>query len=179
MTPSQPNGTSAHLAHLLSPGRALIICGIMSAALLGGAFLFEYVGGLLPCRMCIWQRWAHAAIIACALIGTFMPPPRQAGLGLILVGSTAALSATLAGYHAGVEWHLWAGPSGCTASLAGNVSAALLVDQLLATPVVRCDEVPWSLFGLSMAGWNMIFSLDILAVALMSLIAGLKAKSAK
>ena len=78
----------------------------------------------------------------------------------------------MAGYHAGVEWQLWEGPAGCTASLAAGASAADLVDQLLATPVVRCDDVPWSLFGLSMAGWNTLFSFDILAVALLSFILG-------
>ena len=77
-------------------------------------------------------------------------------------------SAAIAGFHAGVEWKLWDGPSGCSASLGNSGDMALLVDQLLATPVVRCDEVPWSLFGISMAGWNTILSLDIAGFALMS-----------
>ena len=92
--------------------------------------------------------------------------------GAICDMPVALISFGLAGYHAGVEWQLWEGPAGCTASLAAGASAADLVDQLLATPVVRCDDVPWSLFGLSMAGWNMLFSLDISAVALLSFILG-------
>jgi disulfide bond formation protein DsbB len=67
---------------------------------------------------------------------------------------------------------LWDGPAGCTANLAAGASTADLVDQLLATPVVRCDDVPWSLFGLSMAGWNALFSLDIAAVATLAFIFG-------
>ncbi len=159
---------------LLSPRRAMLLCGLMSATLLVGAFLFEYVGGLAPCRMCIWQRWAHVAIIVCALPALVGLSPRLAQAGLAILAAAAATSAAIAGYHAGVEWGLWAGPSGCTANLDSNLSAGSLVDQLLATPVVRCDDVPWSLFGISMAGWNALFSLDIMAIALMSLLAAHK-----
>ena len=81
-------------------------------------------------------------------------------------------SVGIAGYHAGVEWQLWAGPAGCTAALLSGGSTADLVDSLLATPVIRCDDVPWSLFGLSMAGWNMLLSVDIVALAIMSFIFG-------
>ena len=108
-------------------------------------------------------------LVICALVSATLL------VGALLfehVGGMAPCSFGVAGYHAGVEWQLWEGPAGCTASLAAGASAADLVDQLLATPVVRCDDVPWSLFGLSMAGWNALFSLDISAVALLSFILG-------
>ena len=108
-------------------------------------------------------------MIAAAASGLLFIPPRTA---LLLTLAAALISFGVAGYHAGVEWQLWEGPAGCTASLAAGAVAADLVDQLLATPVVRCDDVPWSLFGLSMAGWNALFSLDISAVALLSFILG-------
>jgi len=164
-----PSQLRTELSVFLEPRRALLICAAISAMLLMGAFLFEYVGGLAPCRMCIWQRWAHVAVIGAAFIGLTALPPRI-GLGLTLLAALA--SAGIAGYHAGVEWQLWAGPSGCTAGLGSGASAADLVDQLLATPVVRCDDVPWSLFGLSMAGWNSLISLDISAVAILAMIFG-------
>ncbi|MEK9719351.1 MAG: disulfide bond formation protein B, partial [Candidatus Puniceispirillum sp.] len=63
----------------------------------------------------------------------------------------------------------WSGPDGCTANLSLDGNISQITDQLLATPVVRCDDVAWSLFGLSMAGWNALISLDIVAVALISL----------
>jgi len=174
LTPRKPpSQLRAELSAILAPRHGLMICAAMSAALLAGAFLFEHVGGLAPCRMCIWQRWAHVAVIGAAAAGLLALPPR---IGLVLTCLAALASAGLAGYHAGVEWQLWAGPAGCTAGLAGGASAADLVDQLLATPVVRCDDVPWSLFGLSMAGWNMLFSLDISAVALLALIFGGRVK---
>lgn len=148
---------------ILPSGRALLVCGIISTSLLGGAFLFEIFGGLAPCSLCIWQRWVHAAIVLATLLG-LSPLPRRPILGLVAVA--AATSIAIAGYHAGVEWNLWQGPQGCTATLSSNLSTTALVDDLLATPVVRCDEVPWSLFGLSMAGWNALISIDILIVSL-------------
>ena len=93
-------------------------------------------------------------------------------VGLVITIIAALSSVSIAGYHAGVEWQLWAGPGGCTAVLNTGTDAADLVDSLLATPVVRCDDVPWSLFGLSMAGWNMLLSVDILALATLSFIFG-------
>ena len=144
----------------------LMIAGGISAALLGGALLFEYVGGLAPCSLCIWQRWPHLAVIILAVIGLRGIMPRQM-LGLILLAGL--ISAALGSYHAGIEWGFWAGPSGCTANLALNGDITTMTQQLLDTPLVRCDDVAWSLFGLSMAGWNALISLDIIAAALISL----------
>ena len=157
------------LSVILAPRHGLLACAGMSAALLVGAFLFEYVGGMAPCSLCIWQRWAHVAVIVASMIGLLMLPSRTA---LLLPAAAALASFGIAGYHAGVEWQLWAGPAGCTANLNAGLGAADLVDQLLATPVVRCDDVPWSLFGLSMAGWNALLSLDIAGVALLAFIFG-------
>ena len=164
------------LSVLLAPRNGLIICGLVSAALLAGAFLFEYVGGLAPCKLCIWQRWAHVGIIVAAGAGLAFLPLRTA---LLITMAAALTSAGIAGYHAWVEWKLWEGPSGCSSALGGNLSASDLVDSLLATPVVRCDDVPWSLFGLSMAGWNTLLSLDISGVALLSFIFGGRKVSAE
>ena len=144
----------------------LLIAGLISTALLGGALLFQYLGGLAPCSLCIWQRWPHLAVMILALAGLRGIQPR---LMLMLICLAGIISAGLGAYHAGVEWRLWSGPTGCTASLALDGNIAVITDQLLATPLVRCDEVAWSLFGLSMAGWNALISLDIVAIALISL----------
>ena len=150
----------------ISRQTGLLIAGLISTTLLGGALLFQYVGGLAPCSLCIWQRWPHLAVMILALAGLRGIQPR---LMLILICLAGIVSAGLGAYHAGVEWRLWSGPTGCTASLALDGSIAAITDQLLATPLVRCDEVAWSLFGLSMAGWNALISLDIIAIALISL----------
>ena len=144
----------------------LIITGSISTTLLGGALLFEYVGGLTPCSLCIWQRWPHLAVIVAAFIGLRGVMPREMLLLTFIAGS---ISVGLGGYHAGIEYGFWAGPAGCTANLAFDGDIKTLTQQLLITPLVRCDEVPWSLFGISMAGWNALISLDIVAAALISL----------
>ena len=159
------------IRYLLPVNRALLICAAMSSCLLLGAFLFEYVGGFVPCKMCIWQRWAHGAVVLVALSGLMLPADIRKNASLLLVFLAAVTSAAIAAFHVGVEWHLWEGPSGCSVPLGNSGDITLLVDQLLATPVVRCDEAPWSLFGISMAGWNTILSLDIAGFALMSWIA--------
>ena len=151
----------------MTVNRGLSFSCAISACLLAGAFAFQYLGGLMPCSLCIWQRWPHAIIIVAAVIGLRGIAPTAM---IALIAVTAAVSVGLGGYHAGVEWQLWQGPSGCTASLNSNIAAADLVDQLLATPVVRCDEVAWSFLGISMAGWNAIFSLNMFLVALFTML---------
>ena len=158
----------------ISAGLSILICAAISASLYAGALWFQYVGGLMPCSMCLWQRWPHIIIVLLAMIALFVRMPH---LVLTAIAITAATSVILAGYHAGVEWQLWSGPSGCTASLTNSVDLTSLTDSLLATSVVRCDEVAWSFMGLSMAGWNSLFSLDIFLIALISLLQEKKAAS--
>jgi disulfide bond formation protein DsbB len=144
----------------------LMIAGGISTALLGGALLLQYMGGFAPCALCIWQRWPHLAVIIMAFIGLRGVMPRGM-LWLILI--TGVISVGLGGYHAGIEYGFWAGPTACTANLAKDGDIKALTQQLLSIPLTRCDEVVWSLFGLSMASWNALISLDIIAVALISL----------
>ena len=129
-----------------------------SAALLLGAFWFQYVGGLYPCPLCIWQRWPHAAAVliggaALALPGRVWP----------LLGALAALAtAATGGFHAGVELGWWQGLDSCAGAGVGGLSGAALLDPTAnVPPPVRCDAVAWSLLGISMAGWNMLASLGL------------------
>ena len=147
----------------ISADQGILICGSISASLYAGALWFQYVGGLMPCNLCLWQRWPHIIIVLIAVIALFVRMPRVV---LTTIAITAATSVILATYHAGVEWQLWSGPGGCTASLTSSGDLTSLTDSLLATPFVRCDEVAWSFLGLSMAGWNTLFSLDICLIAL-------------
>ncbi len=149
----------------ISQRLGLSIAGGISTTLLGGALLFEYVGGLAPCSLCIWQRWPHLAVMVAAFIGLRGVMPRGMLWLTFIAGS---ISVGLGGYHAGIEYGLWAGPTGCSANLLYDGDIKALTQQLLDTPLVRCDEVQWSLFGLSMAGWNALISLDIIAAALIS-----------
>ena len=134
---------------------AAVLAG--SAALLGGALLFQYVGGLAPCEMCVWQRWPHVAALALGLVAWALRSNRAV---VALAAFAVLVSAGLAVFHVGVEQQWWQGVTACSASLAGGSQADILA-SIMNTPLVRCDAVAWSLFGISMAGWNAVLSAGI------------------
>jgi len=136
-----------------------------SAALLLGALAFQHLGGMAPCKLCLWQRWPHGAAIALGLAGMVAWPALMAGLGAL----AALVTAGIAGYHTGVERGWWPGPSDCSGGPVSGMSSEELFDQIMAAPLVRCDEVPWEMWGLSMASWNMLVSLGLAAIWLMAL----------
>ncbi len=128
------------------------------AALLAGAYGSQYIGGLAPCEMCHWQRWAHFAALAFALAALAAGRLPDRGRSLVWLAGLAILTSGAIGfYHAGVEAGLFEGFTRCAAVAAGGSSEDLLA-EIMAAPLVRCDEVQWQLFGISMAGWNAILS---------------------
>ncbi len=135
------------------------------SALLGGALAFEYIGGLYPCEMCLWQRWALVAALALALLGWALGHARAV---LALSALAVLVGAGIAGFHVGVEQQWWKGITECAATPIGGSTADIL-GAVLAAPIVRCDAIAWSLFGISMARWNLVFSSLIGAVALWKL----------
>lgn len=126
-----------------------------SLALLLGAWGFQHLGGLPPCKMCIWQRYPHGAAILIGVLALALP--RQVLLPL-LGALAASTTAAIGVFHAGVEQGWWEGPTSCTSGDIGGLSTQELMDQILSAPLVRCDDIPWELFGLSMAGWNAVLS---------------------
>lgn len=136
-----------------------------SAALLAGAFAFQYVGGMAPCTLCIWQRWPHAVAVLIGLLAL-----RVRGPVLPLIGTLAlVVTAGLALFHTGVERHWWEGLASCSAGSIAGISAQDLIDPAKAVaPVVRCGDVAWSMAGLSMASWNGILSVLLAGVWLMA-----------
>jgi disulfide bond formation protein DsbB len=135
-----------------------------SLALLFGAFAFQHLGGLAPCAMCLWQRWPHAAAAVIGALALAVP-----GRLLPLAGALAAATGAALGlYHTGVERGWWEGPDTCTAGPVAGIAPGDLLEQILAAPVVRCDEVAWEWLGLSMAGWNALLSLGLAALWLMA-----------
>ncbi|MEL6233446.1 MAG: disulfide bond formation protein B [Pseudomonadota bacterium] len=154
------------MARVLSVDRGFVmLAGLGSAALLLAALGFQYLGGLAPCAMCIWQRWPHAVALGAAALGLSVMPRLAAGLGAaaMLTGAGLAL------YHVGVEQRWWEGPATCSAGDISGLSAEALMAQIMTAPIVRCDEIAWELAGISMAGWNGLASLALAAVWLISL----------
>ena len=140
----EPGAASLRLARLL----ALLV----PAALLAGAYGSEYLGGLAPCEMCYWQRYAHWAALALALLA-FVGGGRAA---VVLAALAILASGGIGAWHAGIELGIFEGVTECTATATG--SGEDLLEQILAAPTVRCDEVQFSFLGISMAGWNAILS---------------------
>jgi disulfide bond formation protein DsbB len=134
--------------------RARLIALLLPFALLAGALGSQYLGGLFPCEMCHWQRWPHYAAVGLAALA-FLVTPAAKPL-TILAGIAILISGAIGVFHAGVEYGFWEGLTRCAS--AGGGSGDILAD-IMATPMIRCDEVQWSLFGISLAGWNAIFSL--------------------
>jgi len=139
------------------PGFAALCAALTSAALLLGAFYFQYVALLAPCEMCIWQRWPHgAAILFGGLAAALARTRKELALALAWLAILAlALSGFIGIFHAGVEWSLWPGPSDCTGG--GYVPGSEEFTGSL--KIVRCDEAAWRLFGVSLAGYNALISL--------------------
>jgi disulfide bond formation protein DsbB len=155
------NATFAR-AVLARPRLLPVVALLASGALLGGAWAFQLGGGLAPCELCHWQRYPHYAALALALL--LLPlgrgaPGRLLGLFALLFGLAWLASAGVGVFHVGVEQHWWKGLEACGAGgIDGTLSIEALKAQILAAPVIRCDEVPWSLFGISLAGYNALIS---------------------
>lgn len=132
--------------------RARLMALAVPALLLAGAYVSQYGFGLFPCEMCWWQRWPHFAALLFASLA-FLVPPKRIWVGL--AGVAILLSGAIGAFHAGVEYGWWEGITPCTAAIGGGTNA---FDSIMNAPLVRCDIAPWSLFGISLAGWNFLIS---------------------
>ncbi len=151
-------------APLFDAANALLAILVASTAVLGAALASQYWGGLAPCELCLYQRWAYAAAIVLSLAG-LVALRGLAARRLLTALCTAAFTGggCIAFYHAGVEQGWFAGPGSCSGVGLEARTVEDLRRILEAAPVVRCDEIPWSLFGVSLAGYNFIVS-AVLAV---------------
>ena len=132
--------------------RARTVAFVTPLALLGGALVGQFAFGLIPCELCVEQRWPHVAALLLAG-AAFAVRDRAAVRWLVVVAAGGlATSALIGGYHAGVEYGWWQGPN-CGAGGGGALA------DILARPVVACDKVQWSLLGVSLAGFNFLISL--------------------
>lgn len=135
------------------------------ALLLAGAYVSQYIFGLYPCEMCWWQRWPHFVAIGLVALAYLRPPGR---IFVWLAAAAIAVSGLIGGFHAGVEYGWWEGLTACatTASAGGDP-----LEAILNAPITRCDVAPWTLMGISLAGWNFLFSCAS-ALAIAMLLAG-------
>lgn len=145
----------------LSRRMLILLATLGSVGLLGGAFAFQYIGGLAPCQLCLWQRWPHAAAILIGVVALVTGWRGLAWLGALTALATAGIGV----FHVGVEQLWWEGLASCTAGSIEGISTADLLNPAadVAAPV-RCDEIAWTMLGISMAGWNVILSLVLAGI---------------
>jgi disulfide bond formation protein DsbB len=141
------------LARALEPSRACLLLALASAAILLGALGLQYLGGLPPCPLCIWQRWPYVALIVLGLAGWRVWPRAMLGLATLVLLAGAGVAA----YHVGIEQGWWALPAGCVAG--GDAQSVEELKRMLAEAPPTCDQVGFTFLGLSLAGWNLLASL--------------------
>ena len=126
-------------------------------ALMAGALGSQYWGGLYPCEMCHWQRWPHYVAIVFALAAFGMSNASVQRLLVLAAALAIAVSGGIGAFHAGVEYGWWDGLAQCSTmpgSGGGNI-----IDDIMKTPLIRCDQAQWTLAGISLAGFNAVISL--------------------
>ncbi|WP_441230805.1 disulfide bond formation protein B [Tardiphaga sp. 215_C5_N2_1] len=167
---------TAQTAHTSTPASsnpalvAALAVGLIALATLAGAWFFQLVLDIRPCPLCLEQRYAYYLAIPLAVlvaIAAARDVPRGLVVtGLVVLALAALANAVLGGYHAGVEWTFWQGPTDCSGPVVDLGKAGSLLERLDTVKVIRCDEVQWRFLGLSLAGYNVLISLLMAAIAL-------------
>jgi len=159
-----------HARHADDPVRvAALATALVAAVTLAGVWFFELVLDIRPCPLCLQQRYAYYLALPLALAIAFAATrgaPRSLLIaGLAILALAALANSSLGAYHAGVEWKFWQGPTDCSGPVVDLGSAGNLLERLDTVRVIRCDEVQWRFLGLSLAGYNVLISLSMAAIA--------------
>ena len=133
--------------------RANLLAFLLPTALMAGALGLQFIGHLYPCEMCHWQRWPHYAAIALALVAFFLKPPARP-IMIALAALAILTSGAIGVFHAGVEYHWWEGITTCSSTAAGTS-----LQDIMRAPLIRCDQAQWTFYGISLAGFNALFSI--------------------
>ena len=153
---------------LFQPNIAHYPIGLACCLVIATAYAFEYLANLQPCVLCLYQRIPYAIAIGLMLLVAILRKHTQLNLILFIATSAVfAIGSAIAIFHIGVEQQLWQGTPEC-GNFIKTDSVEALRQQLLAQPIVRCDEVTWSLFGISMAGYNFLISSSLLLYSLVT-----------
>ena len=143
----------------MQPRLAFVFAIAAASGALGVALLAQYAGGLAPCPLCIYQRYPYGVVVALGLLGLLLASrPRARATLLALVGLAFLATAGIAAFHVGVEQGWWQGTSSCGGAPDATQGFQAFKDQILNAPLVACGDVPWSLFGVSIAGYNFLYA---------------------
>lgn len=151
---------------LCRPATALRLLALAALGSLLFVYVAEYGFDLQPCYLCLWQRGPYFALLAITIGVLLRPTDKMIALAIAFAAVALASGLGLAVFHSGVERHWWAGTEQCALRPLNGGGELSLREQLLQTPVARCDQISWSLFGLSMTNYNALLSLGLLGYCL-------------
>ena len=147
--------------------RLALLLLALAGATIGGALVIEAMG-YKPCELCLLGRipyYVGIGLAAATALAAWLGRERLAGVGLAALALCFIAGAGIAAYHTGVEYKLWPGPAECTGSLTPTLSSEDFLKALKRVKPVRCDEPALVIFGLSLAGWSVLVSLGLAALA--------------
>lgn len=154
---------------------SILLSLVFSVGMLVAVFVFQFGLNLQPCVLCVYQRWPYVAVIVLSLAAISLARKLGSTVFHYLIALSFAVTAGIGGFHVGVEQGWWEGTSECVADTSNTVSIDQLKAQIMSAPLSKCNEVAWELFGISMAGYNMLFAA---AMALFMIIAASRNKNA-
>jgi disulfide bond formation protein DsbB len=158
---------------------AAILIFALSTATILGAWYFEYVLKLPPCPLCLEERLPYHVVIPLSLLmaiaALVRAPAKLLTVGFAAIIVTVLCGAVLGTYHAGVEWHWWAGPTDCSGPITDFKAGGSILGQIQTINVVRCDQAAWRFLGISLAGYNVLISLALATIAGYGLLASRRA----
>jgi disulfide bond formation protein DsbB len=141
---------------MLNFSSARLLAVLLPAALIGGAYFSQYFGGMYPCEMCWWQRYPHFVAVPIALLAFPLKNPGAQRVCSALAALAIFTSGLIGGFHAGVEYQWWEGFTACTSNISG--SGEDFLKSIMNAPLTRCDVAPWTMAGISLAGYNFLLS---------------------
>jgi disulfide bond formation protein DsbB len=155
------------LFDMIRTSTLVLLAGAGSAGMLISALGFQFIAELIPCPLCIWQRWPHVgatviAVLCLTVLWRYLRPLAVLAMATLVTGAGISL------YHTGIERNWWEGPDSCTSGDISGMSTEDLLAQIMEAPLIRCDEVVWEMFGLSMASWNGVISLGLAGLWLLA-----------
>lgn len=161
------NAMAGDETRLLLAGLMVIGVGALAIALIG-----EHVLGIEPCILCLYQRVPYLIVALVAAAGLVLPlSPRLRRLVIVLCALVLAAGAVLALYSVGVEEHWWAGVAGCEGTIP-TIAPGQDLQELLRQPaggLRACDEDVWRLFGVSLAGYNVVIQTAVAVASIAAL----------
>ena len=139
----------------------IVIVLITSVIAISIALIAEYFFEILPCKMCLYQRYPYYFIIIFSLIYLFTKKTPLAWYYWI-INFSFIIGLFFSLWHVGIEQKILPGLSGCSNIIEKTSSLKNLKEQIINQNVINCNEITWSVMSVSMATYNSLLLLILL-----------------